>query len=415
MSLRNNILLWFLLFLLLYFEGIDVAGIKISQVWKIPFYLYALAYIIKNINLFDSKVKAMFWAGFLAGIKIILNINFYQGFLMSLAEFFYAVTLPIVILFFYLLYKQEPDKLRILLTYFSIFLIISNIPFILDVLPQRNKVVELDKYGLEDQSMLNGLFYHTSATSKILVVAVLYLFSALMHTKSSFYRKLYVPIFIFGLYCVYLSYTRTGWLLLIVGMFFLFFYKVNLTKLKRLIPLLIIGILTIAYLLKDNEALLLRLQGGTTYRQNEEFDPNVLTSYRLALFAQSLINFYEDGVPSMLMGQGRSRAQQLMGESYGTDFVAHNRFIEVLQYGGIIGLMLFLLFLFRLWAVIKSINVDKSDYLTKLPFALFIVFIMALLPSHGFPIWSDLIFGGVVALNLINQEQKRLDSEKALV
>ena len=392
-----------------------MAGIKISQVWKLPFYGYALFVILKDWNFFSRNLKLVLLLGFLTGTKLLLNVNFYQGFMISLAEFFYTISLPLIILYFYRTYFSAPEKLRLLITYFSIFLIVSNIPFVTGILTQRNNVVELDRFGLENSSALNGLFHHVSSTSKILVVSVLFLLANLAYTKKRFYYLLYVGVLVFGAYAIYLSYTRTGWLLLFLGVLMMVFYKTSIKRFFRYIPTVVFGLLVVAFLFRNNETILLRLKGGTTYRQNEEIDANVLTSYRLDIYVNALINLNNDGKAAIVLGQGRQRAQQLMGQIYGTDFVAHNRLIELLQYGGELSLLLFLLYVWRLWLIVKELSSRVHDFMSKLPFALFGLYVLSLLPSHGFPLWSDLIFGGVIAYNLIKNhtsEQSELITEQ---
>ena len=159
-------------------------------------------------------------------------------------------------------------------------------------------MVELDKFGLENESALNGLFHHVSVTSKILVVAVLYLFSNLKYVKNKAYLIIYLGVILFGVYAIYLCYTRTGWVLLIfLGSFFYCFIKLPFRNLLNIFLFLILGMLVVAFLFRNNETILLRLKGGTTYRQNEEFDPNVLTSYRLDIYGFALLNLANDGMP----------------------------------------------------------------------------------------------------------------------
>ena len=115
--------------------------------------------------------------------------------------------------------------------------------------------------------------------------------------------------------------------------------------------------LVVAFLFRNNETILLRLKGGTTYRQNEEFDPNVLTSYRLDIYGFTLLNLANDGMPAVVFGQGRQRAQKLMGKILELG-VAHNRFIEILQYGGVLALLFFIGFIYALWRIIKNIKLE---------------------------------------------------------
>lgn len=406
----KNILFSLLLFSILYFEDIAIAGIRIAQIWKLPFYFYAIHFVFKKIKLNHRKLLFLFILGLLISLKIILNAKFEYGLLENLAEAFYLLTLPVSIPFFYYKYRNQPQKLNYILVCLALFLIISNIPFILKLLPQKNSSFSLEKFGLYDKFALNGLFYHTSITSKILVISTIILVpNYMLFVKHKFEKYLMLCVIILGFYSIYLCYTRTGWLMLIIGLLILFVYKEKLNKLfLKVFPLLfVVGFFLLTYIQNDND-LLLRLRGGTTYRQNTEFNSEVFTSYRLVLFEHAINNLVEEGAASVILGSGKKNATEKMGKIMGTNFVAHNRFIELFQYGGFIALFLFLIFLIALYKLIKSFPILKGFYISKLPFTIFILYIFSMIPSHGFPIWADILFGGYIALNIRIKENEQL-------
>jgi hypothetical protein len=198
-------------------------------------------------------------------------------------------------------------------------------------------------------------------------------------------------------------------LLLLIGIIILFVYKENVAKLFfKILPLFfIVGFVLISYV-QSNETLQLRLRGGTTYRPNNEIDASIFTSYRLVLYEHALNNLYEEGFATILLGSGKKKATEDMGEIMGTDFVAHNRFIELFQYGGFLALILFFIFIRTLYSLIKTIPKVKGVYRSKLSFTLFVIYFISLIPSHGFPIWADILFGGFIALNLRIKERQSI-------
>lgn len=408
----KNLFIFIFFFLILYFEDFSLGGVRFAQIWKLPFYFYAINFVLKKMTSDNKKINILFLLGLFVSLKIIINPYFNYGFLENVAEAFYFLTLPISVAFFYHKYKSQPGQLHYLLIVLSLFMIISNIPFVLNLVPQKNNTFSLERFGLIDKFALNGLFYHASITSKILVVSILIL---LTYYKDKMFKKfdklLILGTILFGIYSLYLCYTRTGWFLLLTGIIVLFTYKEKVAKLifKTLPLFLLLGFALISYV-QSNEALQLRLRGGTTYRQNNEIDASVLTSYRLIIYKNAVDNLYQEGFITVLLGTGKKKATEDMGKIMGTDFIAHNKFIELFQYGGFIALILFIVFVRFLYKLIKTIPTVKGDYFSKLPLTLFVVYFLSLIPSHGFPIWADFLFGLSIALSLrmkqINQLKK---------
>ena len=95
-----------------------------------------------------------------------------------------------------------------------------------------------------------------------------------------------------------------------------------------------------------------------------------------------------------------------MEDSLGVSLVSHNRPMEILQYGGIVALILYFLFLWKLFLLIKFNHAKRSFAYDDLPFIILVIYIISIIPSHGFPIWADLLFGGVIALSMIDKEYK---------
>ena len=72
----KNLIFYIVFFLILYFENLSISGIRLSQIWKLPFYFYAIYFILKSNSLTNKKVVVLFFVGTLISLKIILNANF---------------------------------------------------------------------------------------------------------------------------------------------------------------------------------------------------------------------------------------------------------------------------------------------------------------------------------------------------
>lgn len=407
-SIKKIIFFYFIFFIVLYFEDISIAGIRFAQLWKFPIYLYAFFFVIRNLS--NNSTNRVLLLGILISLKLVFNINFGYGLLDDIAEALYSLSLPLSISFFYLKFKNNPEKLNTTLLILSTFFILSNIPFILDLLPQRNVIFELDRFGLTNKQALSGLFYQPNVSSKIMVVSFTIIYAYFLTFISSKKNKFgLILILILGLYAIYLCYTRTGWLLTVVGVLIISLHKENFVKVVfKVIPIfIIIGIMLFSYIV-ENEALLLRLRGGTTYRENVDIDLNILTSFRLDIYEKTIQSVNEEGLPSIIMGIGKKKATEKMSSFYGVGFIAHNRFIEIYQYGGLIALLFFVFFLINLFKLVKKIDITKKNYMSKLPYAILIIYIISIIPSHGLPIWGDFLFGGYIAYNLIKSRKRKL-------
>lgn len=400
----KNLLFYFVFFLVLYFENINILGvIKLSQLWKLPIIIYCLSFFFKSKKNKKSLLINVIIINLIVCINIFLNTNIFYGISENISEIINVLTLPILIYFFISHFKYTPRKLLYFIQTLSFFLIISNIPFLLGLIEERNNSFNLSKFGFEDNSFaLTGLFYHVSITSKILVVSVLVLVSKFLDYNSNKIDKLILLIVILlGVYFVYLTYTRLGWILLILGIFLIFFKKNKLHKLFKFIPIIFIVTFLLIDIVQQNESLQLRLKGSTTYRQNDNFDLNMLSSYRLQIGGLAITNQIESGFLDVLVGSGKKEAGIKMEKKMSRNYIAHNKFIEIFQYGGLLAVIFYFIYLTRLYNFIKSIKVLQNSYTFHLSTSLFIIFIICCIPSHGFPFWSDLIFAGVISYNYI--------------
>ena len=264
------------LFILLYFEHTSFGIVKISQLWKLPFYFYFTYYVFVKYSKITYNIPRYLFLALLLFLLININTSIPSAYIYNFSEAFAIITLPLSIAYFKIRSRKRDNNIELFLIIFSTFLILYNLPFIFNLLPQRNSVHDLDKYGLENQGTLIGVFYHTNISSKINVVATLFIIFNKNYFNYNIFKKiLYWALIIVGSYSIYLNFTRTGWLLYIIGILFVLFYKESM---KRIILISVPMVIIMSYLaytfVANNPAVILRLLGETIYRSNEDLDIN---------------------------------------------------------------------------------------------------------------------------------------------
>jgi len=199
-----------------------------------------------------------------------------------------------------------------------------------------------------------------------------------------------------GFYSVYASYTRTGWIALILGIFMLYYFGQKKWKFMiKIIPIVLISFFVFKNQIMNNDSVRMRLMGSRVNVDNSELDLDQFSSNRLTLNVGALFIIDKANVVGKLIGFGQVNAITKMGEETGMPLSAHNRFLEITLIGGLISLVVYVMFLIFLYKVI--FNVNSNSKITHLLKSLFIILVFFNIPSHGFPLWGNYLFGLAIA------------------
>lgn len=397
--LKKYYIFYLFLFILLYVEDrVFFFDISLSNIWKILAIIIFLILITqKKINrgltYFDITIALLVFSFF-------INSN---GFLtiLDIEEIVIILVFPIAYYSFYYFYKNTPIKLNSNLLILSTFLILTSIPFLLKIIQPNHIYVDAldlfaDHYGLKTD-ILVGFFKQASISSKVFVFSsVVTLVLGIMGRKLNNPNKLfYVIIFIVGLYAIYRSFTRTGWVMLI-AFIIIYFMQTNRTSIVKKTMLITVFVFSLFLVYHTNNAVKNRVI-GINITSNKIDNATILLNSRNILIANAIQTVIEEDINSLILGLGKKNALE---KSYGS--LAHSRFIEIFQYGGLLSLSLYVAYLILMY---KQISKRKNEYgIYSLSMSLYIIMLLSLFPSHGLSIWSNIIFGGVVALNRINYE-----------
>ena len=383
-----------LAFALLYAEDrFFLFGISLSNLWK--FGLVGLSFVYVLIR-FGSKIPPFFLIT--SGVLISLAINGNSTFSMDdLERIFVFLVMPLSYYTWYYYSFHNLERLKYILICLSIFFLVSTIPFILGwVQPVETLRIGLssfaESYNLES-NMLIGFFKHPAISSKVFVLSVAVIFSlGYMNNKISPINKIWLLLIILlGFYCLYLSFTRTGWLMMALFFSYYILNAKSLGPFKKIIGAILI-FSTFYYLLINNDAFYSRIFG---IREGAISSANIITevsSGRNTIYFSILELIFRGDALTFYFGFGSEAFNEL---NFGA--AAHNLFLEYFAVGGLISLVLYVIWYLMLYREILRSNNNMS--ISSSVFALFYISLVGSLISHGFGFYGSILFGGLLAYN----------------
>lgn len=348
-KLNIKIFFWFVLFFTVTFlEAYNIAGLSVASIWKIPFILYCTFYTISNISSVKKEI------GFVnVYLLFCLLFLFHSNMINSITPEFIDVTklIAFVSIFYYVIRRLNKIKIVVkFLFWASVMLILTNIPYLLGIIKAKVQKDYTISYGesMEANAGFSGPYLTIHSQAIFMAGALLFIIFLLKNFPKQF--KIHNPLIIIsltvGLYCLYLSFARTGWIFFTVGLVFIFIQKINYRNLKRSLPFVFSGILFFAFLFLKNESFRRKLLDEREYSTGSRI--NDVGSGRLLMGKTALENWWESDLFSLIKGYGFQKGQEKMEEKLGARLFSHNGFIDILQRSGIVGLICFLIILVKL-------------------------------------------------------------------
>jgi len=282
-------------------------------------------------------------------IASIAGINFYRSFFgdMQRGE---GIILHLHLLVFFVvlisLFRKKEDWLLL----FKASVIISGLSSVAAVL-QQLKVWSF--YNVEP-IRLSGTLSNPDLFGSYLVLSIFLTIFLFISEKKKSYKILWIFLIIFNLYTLILSETRAAWVGFAIGVvsIYLLNYK-NLNYKKRIYSLLIILFVSLL-------ALLFPFAVEKFHMENNRFSQRILSIYNIDI--SNRLNLYEAAFTAFkdrpYLGWGFESFsfvsdKYLKTSPYGVYFDRpHDKILEVLVYGGIIGLISYLLIFFILFYLI---------------------------------------------------------------
>jgi len=376
---------YLLLFLLIYLDPFLIGGFKWAQIWKIIILVILFFYFSINKYKYNKFVSIYF----LLAISSLFNASIFDSFIVEFGIFIKNLILPFILVY----WINSKAYLNNFIKDFSVFIILSGIPFIFKLIPQLGEQYDLEIFG----SSLNiftytGLFQNPHAASIITAYATIVCFSYFKKSRKKIEKYFMLIVVIIGLILSVNTFVRTGLAMTIVGLLSNVLYGKSLTKILKFLPLFIlISLMIIAYV-QSNELLINRLVGVNKYQTT--LDINTVSSGRLGIWKSSLISYTQNyDSLEIIFGLGESELKARNKENIGRPYVVHNGFLDMLITNGVLGLILYILFVKKWYYYLKNKakSINANNIHLRISISIFFMYLTFMMVQGG-PLIYDSIF-----------------------
>jgi hypothetical protein len=370
----KQIIFGILLFFIFYLEPIYIGPIKFAHLWKIPLLLYLLFSI--NFKIKKDKITQysfLYYIKYLLTTGIIYFGYLMDGFLMTVR----GISIPIINNFLNVK-NYEQQKLVKFLSFISDFIIISSIPFLVNLIQPLGSGYELENYGLESVNGYVGIFQNAHGAAIITSQALLIkLFFVIKNKRFSIFNILLTAI---GFFALYQTYVRTGYVMIFIGFLIIVYLEYGIKRFYKLIPVLGLLVIVAVYLFINDSALRGRVTQQNIYRQNQELTIDQISSGRLTLSIVNLQSYWESDILTKIFGMGVQYSTDEMNKKIGMRKMSHNGFVDALVHNGLFGFIFYILFLRMIFKIIKK---NKHSVFYSLGLASFFSFLLFIFFQGG--------------------------------
>lgn len=363
-------IIFFLIFFLLhYFEGLPpIGGLSVAQVWKLPILGMLLIYNITKVYRYTSIEKS----GYLMSLECMMNQETLINPMFSVVKASKQLTLPLFLGFFRNMARRNPKSLETVMYSLAQFICLSSLPVMMGFVSPLREMRSAENFGIDGAVYFSGVLGSPHAAASYWCIAILVLMFGLVsgYFKSMAARIYNLAMIVTGFVSIFMAYTRTGWLMLVVGLIFLL-KPVKLTFNHILIFLAAVAIMVggFEYLFENNEAFRLRMTGTNMYNGNDGETIDMGGSGRTEFWSTGISNWSNNDLYALLFGAGYTKVTEDNFQSTGMKVFSHNQFIDALCQHGLIGLLLLLLFFYNIYRYISRI--DKRVEYRRLAMAVF--------------------------------------------
>ena len=391
MSWKEFILL-ILFWLLLYIEPLEIGAFKLSQIWKGLVVCFLLFYVL------NKKIPAFILIGILFSFKYLIYTYLPYGFIRALYDALENLIFPLFLGLIYIKYRNisnSTEKLHNISILLSLFFIYQAIPFLFgleNLHPTTQTIRQFERWGI-DETALRGLFHGIAVSSKMFTVSTIVLLNSYKRFSNNNLNRLFWLISILlGSYFVFISYARTAWVIYFVAFIVSLFYN---TKLNKKLTASVIGMLLIIgilYLYETHDAFRWRITGEMGFPSYEGIDIENIAYSRLGFIEVAIDNLREEGLAGQLLGYGTIRGHDLFYQKTGMAISSHNETFKILESSGILGLILYVVFICILFSKVMRNSKYTTDEIKKLSFLSITMFLGFYFSGHKTPFWGEIIY-----------------------
>ncbi|PCH68705.1 MAG: hypothetical protein COC06_09035 [Bacteroidales bacterium] len=392
--------LWMLAFFIaLFLKSYTIGGQEMAYIWKLPLLIFLFVGVLGQKIDFNFLILAYVFA-----IKNLISTSFFDYPVDAIINFSKYLTIPLVVHWIYLNINsiESLKKLRMLPIYLSGFLIISNIPYYLGVF---SAPVSKTMLWMEDSSLdgLVGILGAPHYTSALLSIACIVILEFIVNKRGPMLINLVLgSLLVLGVFFLFKTYTRTGWLMFVVGISILFARKITFKDAGKILAVSVLLFAGLIFLYQTNEGFRRRVMDDRAGQEDKSAYETV-GSGRLQIAAVYLENLYESNFATYLVGMGMQESQNRYEKKDGMPLFAHNGFVQTLVDNGILGFILYLVFLY---SVFRSISRSNSSH-NQLTVAIFFMFISCLVTQQANYFLLDLFLSLFIGISLIESRVNR--------
>lgn len=360
---------FFLVFFLVhYLEGLPPIGsLSVAQLWKLPLLGVLLIYNITRVYRYTSIEKS----GYLMSVQSFMNPEIVINPLFSVAKAFKLLVLPLFLGFFRNVARSHASTLERVMYSLSQFICLASLPVMAGWVSPLRDMRSADNF-VEDLVYFSGVMGAPHAAASYWCISILVLLFGLMtgYFRGTLSRLYNIALIAVGFVSIFMAYTRTGWLMLVVGLLFLL-KPVRLTIKHVLIFLFAIAIMygSFEYLFKTNDAFRMRMTATNMYNGNDGETIDMDGSGRIEFWDTGISNWADNDIYGLLFGIGFTQVTEDNYKETGIEVFSHNQFVDSLCQHGLIGLLLLLIFFYSIYKYI--VRIDKSVEYRRLALAVF--------------------------------------------
>jgi len=343
-----------LMFWLLYLEPIEMAGIKVSHLWKaallVPAMLWLLLVVQNNgwrlsFNSDLAKWFCVWWIMF--AVVPLLSLPLERDPISSVFTFSQRC-LPLVISLLFFQRKVAAQKGEGFLKLLTIFVVISAVPFLFGLLEPIGTAYDLSNIADSEIEGFVGIYQKAHSAGLMFMFSSLCAFSFAARSRR-WSQVLWAIIFIVSVYLLFMTFVRSAIVGFVLGILYLSYALALWRRGWRAFAVLLLGVVIIASTLSDISGIERRFLGISKQTEISTVDINVTSSGRIHMWSTALQIYAESNPKNWILGVGRDRVPDLMNERTGRRVFAHNGFINELLGGGIVAFITILGFLIYMW------------------------------------------------------------------
>lgn len=397
---KYYVLLFIPFFALFYSESLQIGGMTISQLWKIPLAFYLIYYLLQHRHLKSPRWSEWQYA---ASIKSLINADAIVNPASNAQTALKMAFLPLLYNYIHN-HEWRANTLRKALLLVAHYFILTNVPVFLGL----RTLSSGHDYGTF--VAYSGIFQNQHAMSVIMGMCIVVILNAFKteQLKGLATKAYNVALIALACYAMYLGFARTGWLMFLLATITLFWPR-NINVRQWVGILLIVATLAggFAYLFNTNELFHDRIVGNNLQTHQKM---NV-DSGRSEYMAIALDRYAHGTVPELLFGVSYTEVRAAIQAKTRLHIGAHNGFVDALTANGILGLGLLLLFAFSLLAFILQ---RKQAETFRLALAMWVMFWSFQTTQGGYMFHTDFIYALIFCLLERESEEEDCDTESEL-